>query len=73
MSEKSEIKPLTPAEYQGDIATLETLIAKYEPHVAQGAHLITSVGAIRTVVANLQNHIHALNQAAEKKAAPQTN
>ena len=73
MAENTETKPLTPADYQGDIKTLESLLGKYELQFKQGAHIITAAGAIRTVVANLQNHISALNKAAEKKAEPKTN
>ena len=65
---EKELSPLTAADYHGDIETLDALIKKYEPHFAQGAHLITAVGALRTTVATIENHIAAIAAKAEKAA-----
>jgi hypothetical protein len=69
MATKTEIIPLAETDINELIADADALLKKLEPHLAEGAHLITSLGAVRTVVANLENHIGALKTKAAKAAA----
>ncbi|MEI6193400.1 MAG: hypothetical protein WCS42_03625 [Verrucomicrobiota bacterium] len=67
--ESAKMEPLTPEQIQEVIAKAGALIESLEPHLAEGAHLITALGAVRTTVANLENHIGALTAKAAQPAA----
>lgn len=66
---ETEIQPLTPEGVTELIGHAGALIEKLEPHLAEGAHLITSLGAVRTVIANLENHNLAITAKAAKAEA----
>jgi hypothetical protein len=64
MDKKDKLPPLTPAEINDAIEAANGLIEKFAPHLAESAHLINSVGALRTVVMCLGNHMEAAKPAA---------
>ena len=67
--ESAKIEPLTPEQINDLISKSQVLLAEIAPHLAEGAHLITAIGAVRTTVANLENHIGALTAKAAKPTA----
>ena len=58
---KKEITPLNGEDLAKHITDLNAKIAELEPHLAEGAHLITGLGAIRTSIACLENHVIKIN------------
>jgi hypothetical protein len=59
---------LTLENLKADIAAIEAIIKRYEPALAQGTHLVTGTGALRTAIRCLKDHVQALAAAPAKPA-----
>jgi len=58
--------PTTADDINGDISSLNAIIDRLKPHLPESAHLVNSVGAMRTAVACLENHLDFSAKAAAK-------
>ena len=68
MSKKTEIAKLTAEDIAGHVKDIAAKIEQLEPHLAEGAHLITGIGALRTAVACFGHHAEVVNQPAAPAA-----